>query len=173
MCISHTARLLQNRSSCFLMQPSPCICTCACVLTRFGHVRLSATPWTVDHQALSLSIYIYMHWIVLWFFFSNRSTNENYWRPESFPKLTASLRCWKWFCFVYYFLFVYHLWTLLKFISSCSAAAAAAQSLQSCPALRDPIDSAHQAPPSLGFSRQEHWCGLPFPSPMHESEKRK
>ena len=25
--------------------------------------------------------------------------------------------------------------------------------------------------PSLGFSRQEHWSGLPFPSPMHESEK--
>ena len=31
--------------------------------------------------------------------------------------------------------------------------------------------AAHQAPPSLGFSRQEHWSGLPFPSPMHESEK--
>ena len=33
--------------------------------------------------------------------------------------------------------------------------------------------AAHQAPPSLGFSRQEHWGGLPFPSPMHESEKWK
>ena len=31
----------------------------------------------------------------------------------------------------------------------------------------------HQAPLSLGFSRQEHWSGLPFPSPMHESEKWK
>ena len=31
--------------------------------------------------------------------------------------------------------------------------------------------AAHQAPPSLGFSRQEHWSGLPFPSPMHGSEK--
>ena len=28
-----------------------------------------------------------------------------------------------------------------------------------------------QAPQSLGFSRQEHWSGLPFPPPMHESEK--
>ena len=28
-------------------------------------------------------------------------------------------------------------------------------------------------PPSLGLSRQEHWSGLPFPSPMHESEKWK
>ena len=33
-----------------------------------------------------------------------------------------------------------------------------------------PEMAAHQAPPSLGFSRQEHWIGLPFPSPMHESE---
>ena len=33
--------------------------------------------------------------------------------------------------------------------------------------------AAHQAPPSLGFSRQEYWSGLPFPSPMHESEKSK
>ena len=30
--------------------------------------------------------------------------------------------------------------------------------------------AAHQAPPSLGFSRQEHWSGLPFPSPTRESE---
>ena len=36
-----------------------------------------------------------------------------------------------------------------------------------------PQMAAHQAPPSLGFSRQEHWSGLPFPSPMHESEKIK
>ena len=33
-----------------------------------------------------------------------------------------------------------------------------------------PQMAAHQVPPSLGFSRQEHWSGLPFPSPMHESE---
>ena len=33
-----------------------------------------------------------------------------------------------------------------------------------------PEMAAHQAPLSLGLSRQEHWSGLPFPSPMHESE---
>ena len=33
-----------------------------------------------------------------------------------------------------------------------------------------PEMAAHQAPPSLGFFRQEHWSGLPFPSPMHETE---
>ena len=36
-----------------------------------------------------------------------------------------------------------------------------------------PQMAAHQAPPSLGFSRQEHWSGLPFPSPIHEREKGK
>ena len=29
-----------------------------------------------------------------------------------------------------------------------------------------PEMAAHQAPLSLGFSRQEHWSGLPFPSPV-------
>ena len=46
-----------------------------------------------------------------------------------------------------------------------------AKSLQSCPTLCHPIDGSPLAPLSLGFSRQEHWSGLPFPSPMHESEK--
>ena len=47
---------------------------------------------------------------------------------------------------------------------------AAAKSLQSCPTLCDPIDGSPPGSPSLGFSRQEHWSGLPFPSPMKESE---
>ena len=36
-----------------------------------------------------------------------------------------------------------------------------------------PWTAAHQASPSMGFSRQEHWSGLSFPSPMHESGKWK
>ena len=36
-----------------------------------------------------------------------------------------------------------------------------------------PETAAHQTPPSLRFSRQEHWSGLPFPSPIHQSEKWK
>ena len=34
---------------------------------------------------------------------------------------------------------------------------------QSCPTLWDPVD--HQAPPSMGFSRQESWSVLPCPPP--------
>ena len=36
-----------------------------------------------------------------------------------------------------------------------------------------PWTRAHQAPPSMEFSRQAYWSGLPFPSPMRESEKWK
>ena len=35
-------------------------------------------------------------------------------------------------------------------------------SLQLRPTLCDPMDTAHQAPPSTGFSRQEYWRGLLF-----------
>ena len=54
-----------------------------------------------------------------------------------------------------------------------SPAAATAKSLQSCPTLCDLIDGSPPGSLSLGFSRQEHWSGLPLPSPMHESEKWK
>ena len=42
-----------------------------------------------------------------------------------------------------------------------------------CLTLCDPIDGSPPGFPSLGFSRQQHWSGLPFPSPVHESEKWK
>ena len=59
------------------------------------------------------------------------------------------------------------------FTPQVSLAAAAAKSHQLCPTLCDPIDGSPPGSPSLGFSRQEHWSGLPFPSPMCESEKWK
>ena len=37
--------------------------------------------------------------------------------------------------------------------------------------LGTPWTTAHQAPPSMGFSRQEYWSGLPLPSPNRQSEK--
>ena len=52
-------------------------------------------------------------------------------------------------------------------------AAANAKSLQLCPTLCNPRDGSPPGSPSLGFSREEHWSGLSFPSPMHESEKGK
>ena len=37
--------------------------------------------------------------------------------------------------------------------------------IKSCPTLAIPWTVACQAPLSMGFSRQEHWSELPFPSP--------
>ena len=54
-----------------------------------------------------------------------------------------------------------------------AAAAAAAKSLRSCPTLCDPRDGSPPGSSAPGLPRQEHWSGLPFPSPMHESEKWK
>ena len=38
-------------------------------------------------------------------------------------------------------------------------------SLSCVPLFATPWTVAYQAPPSMGFSRQEYWRGLPFPSP--------
>ena len=49
--------------------------------------------------------------------------------------------------------------------------AAAAKSLQSCPTLCDPITGSPLGPSVPGILQAKHWSGLPFPSPVHESEK--
>ena len=38
---------------------------------------------------------------------------------------------------------------------------------QLCLILCDSMGYTHQAPPSMGFSRQEYWRRLPFPSPEY------
>ena len=75
----------------------------------------------------------------------------------------------------YYFLKFTLLWLIYNnriVLYNCTAAAAA-KSLQSCPTLCDPIGSSPPGSAVPGILRQEHWSGLPFPSPMHESEKWK
>ena len=69
----------------------------------------------------------------------------------------------------YLLYFIFH----TRFTEACSmtsfvvwmeviAAAAAAMSLQSCPTLVTPWTAAYQAPPSMGFSRQKYWSGVPL-----------
>jgi len=57
--------------------------------------------------------------------------------------------------------------------SPAAAAAAAAKSLQSCLSLCDPWNAAYQAPPSMGFSRQEYWSGVPLPFPISSIDRNK
>ena len=68
-----------------------------------------------------------------------------------------------WYSGYFYFLVCSH-FKLLKLLLSCFSP------VRLC---ATPRAAAYQAPPSLGFSSQEHWSGLPFPSPTHESEKWK
>ena len=42
---------------------------------------------------------------------------------------------------------------------------------QGFPRAAAPVGVFSRGTTTLGFSRQKHWSGLPFPSPMHESEK--
>ena len=49
--------------------------------------------------------------------------------------------------------------------SNCSLCESESEVAQPCRTLCNPWTVAHQALPSMGFSRQEYWSGLPFPPP--------
>ena len=51
------------------------------------------------------------------------------------------------------------------FLLQCMKVKRESEVAQSCLTLSDPI-AAHQAPPSMGFSRQEYWSQVPLPSPI-------
>ena len=51
------------------------------------------------------------------------------------------------------------------FLLQCMKVKSESEVAQSCPTLATPWTAAHQVPPSMGFSRQEYWSGVPLPSP--------
>ena len=55
----------------------------------------------------------------------------------------------------------------------CASVCVCAKSVESCLAQCGPMDCIHQAPLSMGFSRQEYWSGLPFPPPGDLSDPGK
>ena len=48
------------------------------------------------------------------------------------------------------------------FLLQCMKVKRESQVAQLCPTLCDPMTAAYQAPPSMGFSRQQYWSGLPL-----------
>ena len=46
------------------------------------------------------------------------------------------------------------------------------KSLSRIQLLATPWTAAYQAPPSMGFSRQEYWSGVPLPSPLKQNKKK-
>ena len=111
----------------------------AVVVQSLSHVRLFVTPWTAAYQA-SLSFTIsrtLLRFISIELvMLSNRLVLC---RPlPLLPSIFPSIKVWRNCCLV----------------------------AKSCLTLCNPMDgSSHQAPLPMGFSRQEYWSGLPFPSP--------
>ena len=56
-------------------------------------------------------------------------------------------------------------WVAISFSNESEKWKMKVQSLSHVRLLATPWTAAYQAPPSLGFSRQEHWSGLPYPPP--------
>ena len=52
------------------------------------------------------------------------------------------------------------------FLLQCMEVKSESEVAQSCPTLSDPMDYSPPGPPSMGFSRQEYWSGVPLPSPV-------
>ena len=52
------------------------------------------------------------------------------------------------------------------FLLQCMKVKSESEVAQSCLTPSDPMDCSPQAPPSMGFSRQEYWSGVPLPSPL-------
>ena len=51
------------------------------------------------------------------------------------------------------------------FLLQCMKVKSESEVAQSCQLLATPWTAAYQSPPSMGFSRQEYWSGVPLPSP--------
>ena len=125
-----------------------------CVLSHFICVRISVTLWTVAHQApLSMGFSKQESWSWLPFPPPGGLPNPGI-KHISYDCCTCRR-------------IIYHEHSLV------------AQTVKCLPAVRElllsrlsrvqlcvtPERAAHQAPPSLGLSRQEYWSGLPCPSP--------
>ena len=63
-------------------------------------------------------------------------------------------------------------WVAISFSSACKWKVNM-KSLSRVRLVATPWIAAYQAPPSMGFSRQEYWSGVPSPSPMESGEYRK
>ena len=81
------------------------------------------------------------------------------------------------YIFIAYILYVrvytllYYYCVIRKTRALLNSAAAAAKSLVMSDSVQPQRQQPTGLPPSLGFSRQEHWSEVPLPSPMHGSEK--
>ena len=58
------------------------------------------------------------------------------------------------------------------FLLQCMKVKSESEVAQSCPTLSDPMDYSDQAPPSMGFSKQEYWSGVPLSSNQYTTNQK-
>ena len=144
------------------------------IVQQLSRVQLFMTPWTASHQA-SLSFIISWSLCKLMSIKSVMPSNHLILScpllllPSIFSsisvfsnELAVCIRWPKYWSFSFTVSLSTEYSELMSFLLSCFSR------VQLC---ATPETAADRAPPSLGFSRQEHSSGLPFPSPMRESEK--
>ena len=56
------------------------------------------------------------------------------------------------------------------FLLQCMKMKSESKVAQSCPTLCNPMDCSLPGPPSMGFSRQEYWSGVPLPSLLEHTK---
>ena len=140
-----------------------CVCVCEehlnCTLSKFQlHNTVLSTITTMLHIRSSNLIHVSPESLYPFIKFSLFFPPPQ--APENHPLLSGSMNL-NFFLFSFPFLDSTHKWwaSLVALIVKSGLVA------KSCPTLETPWTIARQAPLSMGFSRQEYWSGLPFPSP--------
>ena len=133
-----------------------------CVLSCFSHVPLSVTSWTVAHQApLSMGFSRQEYWSGLPFLSPMHERKRESEVARLCLTLSDPMDCSPPGSSIHGILQARVLeWVAISFSNACMLSCFSR--VQLCVT---PWTVAHQAPLSMGFSRQEYWSVLPFPSP--------
>ena len=128
-----------------------CTCVYAIYAHSLSHIRLFVAPWTIAHQAPPSMEFSRQEYQSAWPFPSPCHLPYPGTEPTSLALLALASRFFTtstiWEAYICMRMLLRHFSRVRLCVT--------------------PETAAHQAPPSLRFSRQEHWSGLPFPSPIY------
>ena len=126
------------------------------------HFLLMLKLWFLGFLSVSVS----PPWPTWWSLVIQRDLTEGPWGNSSFTSKWRALTAPSWtLVFGSLALNIRHFAFSLPTRTPSVISESESEVSQSCPTLGNPWTVAHQAPLSMGFSRQEYWSGVPFPSP--------
>ena len=142
LCSSHSPH---PAKTCAVQYGSHCVLCCAVP----SLVWLFVTPGTVAHQA-PLSMGILQARILEWVAMSSSRGSS---QPRDWTRVSHTIDRF------------FTIWAIREAQRKPKKDWSEVKSLSHVQLFATPWTVAHQAPRSMGFSRQEYWSGLPFPSP--------